>query len=214
VVTALRFETGQLVDDKQAVLSLARPGELEIVVDVPESLVIGLKAWQASVRVTPAEGSAARPVPLRLRELAPAANPATRTTRARYALAAADGAGLRMGMSAEVRLQQAGRVTGAELPLGALLVTATGNSASGAPAGAAVAGPSVWLVDARTGALRRQAVQLLSQSTDQVRVAGLADGALVVTVGAQKLDPEMKVRPVQRPSAVTTALPTTAVVTR
>ncbi len=203
VVTAVRFETGQLVDDKQAVLSLARPGELEIVVDVPESLVTGLKAWQASVLLgTSADPSTAKSMALRLRELAPSASAATRTTRARYALAApAQGTDLRMGMSAEVRLQQAGRISGAELPLGALLVTASTDNAGASSAGAAITGPSVWLVDAKTGALKRQAVQLLSQSTDQVRVAGLAEGALVVSVGAQKLDAGLKVQAMQRPLA-------------
>ena len=190
VVTAVRFEVGQLVDDRQPVLSLARPGELEVVVDVPEPLVAGLKGWQASV--LPGEGAGTaqgRLLPLRLRELAPAANPATRTTRARYALAApGDAAAWRMGMTAEVRLQRPGVQAGAELPLGALLVTQ-----------GVAAGPAVWLVDAGTGALTRQPVQLLSQTTDHVRVGGLADGALVVSVGAQKLDAGLKVQPVQRP---------------
>ena len=215
VVTAVRFEAGQLVDDKQAVLSLAKPGELEVVVDVPEPMVAGLKAWQASAILGhSAEPSQAKPVALRLRELAPSANAATRTTRARYALAApVQSSDLHMGMSAEVRLQQAGRASGAELPLGALLVTNTSDNAGKTPTSETIAGPSVWLVDAKTGALKRQAVQLLSQSTDQVRVAGLADGALVVSVGAQKLDAGLKVQPVQRPLAALGAA-TNPVVTR
>lgn len=215
VVTAVRFETGQLVDDKQAILSLAKPGELEIVVDVPESLVTGLKAWQASAMLgNSADPSTGKPTPLRLRELAPSANPATRTTRARYALGVqAEGADLRMGMSAEVRLRQAGRISGAELPLGALLVTNSIDTMGKSSAGAATTGPSVWLVDTKTGALKRQAVQLLSQSTDQVRVAGLDDGALVVSVGAQKLDAGLKVQPVQRPLGAVSAA-TNPVVTR
>ncbi len=200
VVTALRFEVGQMVDDKQPVLSLARPGELEVLVDVPESLVNGLKGWQASVRLGEAADSAAtNPLPLRLRELAPSANAATRTSRARYAVAGpADGPPLRMGMTAQVQLQRASGPAGAELPLGALLVTAAADGAgsTSAPPGG---GPAVWLVDATTGALKRQAVQLLSQTTDHVRVAGLSDGALVVSVGAQKLDAGLKVQPVQRP---------------
>lgn len=212
VVTAVRFESGQMVNDGQSVLSLARPGELEVVVDVPESLVAGLKTWQASLVAgasadASADASAAEPVPLRLRELAPSANAATRTTRARYALAQAhEGTELRMGMSAEVRLQQAGRVSGAELPLGALLVTAAAGAASesGASQAGAGTGPSVWLVDAKTGALQRRPVQLLSQTTEHVRVAGLPEGALVVTVGAQKLDAGLKVQPVQRPLAALT----------
>jgi hypothetical protein len=116
-------------------------------------------------------------------------------------------------MSAEVRLQQAGRISGAELPLGALLVTNTSDNEGKTPASETIAGPSVWLVDTKTGALKRQAVQLLSQSTDRVRVAGLADGALVVSVGAQKLDAGLKVQPVQRPLA-TLGAATNPVVTR
>ena len=213
VVTAVRFEVGQLTDDKQAVLSLARPGELEVLVDVPESLVVGLKSWQASALVGDTTMTAdARAQALRLRELAPSANPVTRTTRARYALAApADGTAWRMSMTAEVRLQRPALQAGAELPLSALLVT---DSASGAAAPSAesspAAGPTVWLVDAKTGELKRQPVRLLSQTTEHVRVAGLTDGALVVTVGAQKLDAGMKVQPVQRPlAAVHSALTST-----
>ena len=214
VVTGLRFEVGQLVDDRQAVLTLARPGELEVQVDIPESLVDGLKSWQAGAMVGasvgPAVGGAAhsteqRPVALRLRELAPSANPTTRITRARYALAKpADGASWRIGMSAEVRLQKSGQQTGALLPATALLVTQAGTGVGanpGAGTGTAAAGPSVWLVDAKTGSIKRQPVQLVSQTTDQVRVAGLPDGSLVVSVGAQKLDENVKVQPVQRPLA-------------
>jgi hypothetical protein len=92
-----------------------------------------------------------------------------------------------MGMSAEVRLRQPGTTTGATLPVGALLTTTEGTF--------------VWTVDAADGALMRQKVQLQSQTTGQVRVGGLKDGALVVTAGAQKLDAGMKVRPVARPLA-------------
>ncbi len=206
VVTALRFEVGQMVDDKQPVLSLARPGALEVLVDVPEAMVAGLKGWQASVLLGDAADSAASsPLPLRLRELAPSAYAATRTTRARYAVAAtADGPPLRMGMSAQVRLQRPGGQAGAELPVGALLVTAGADGVASASATTG-AGASVWLVDTSTGALKRQPVHLLSQTTDHVRVSGLADGALVVSVGAQKLDAGLKVQPVQRPPAAVSA---------
>jgi membrane fusion protein, multidrug efflux system len=203
VVTAVRFETGQMVNDSQSVLSLARPSELEVVVDVPESLVDGLVSWQASAVVGPASDAPdAKPLSLRLRELAPSANAATRTTRARYALASpAGGQVLHMGMTAQVRLQQTGRVSGAELPVGALLVTTSAEVTEAASAAGARTGPAVWLVDPNTGALKRQPVQLLSQSTDHVRLGGLPEGALVVTVGAQKLDAGMKVQPVLRPLA-------------
>jgi RND family efflux transporter MFP subunit len=192
VVTSVRLEPGQMVDDSRPVLGLARLGDLEVQLDVPEAMALGLKAWKASAQLG---GSADEPVALRLRELAPIASAATRTFRARYALGAPV-SDLRMGMSAEVRLQMPGREMGAELPIGALLATATADGNAAARSGAP---PSVWVVDAKTGGLTRQAVQVLSQTTDHVRVAGLVDGALVVTVGAQKLDAGLTVRPVQRP---------------
>lgn len=213
VVTAVRFETGQTVGDTQGVLSLARPGELEVVVDVPESIVADLRSWEAHAVTGTAVGAPdARPVPLRLRELAPSANAATRTTRARFAPVAPAGApALRMGMTAEVRLTQAGSERGAELPVGALIVTGAVESPRPVPATATASAPTtpgrdaaVWRVDPQSGALTRQPVRLLSQTTDHVRVAGLPDAALVVTVGAQKLDAGMTVRPVPRPLAAAT----------
>lgn len=205
-VTALRFEAGQMVSEGQPVLSLARPGELELQVDVPEALVAGLKGWQASARLGHSDGSqsAQTELPLRLREVAPSAAAASRTYRARYALGALPpAADLRMGMTAELRLRQPGRTAGAELPVSALLVTGAATDAStSASAPASLASPpaaAVWLVDAKTGALQLRPVQLLSQSTDHIRVAGLPEGALVVSVGAQKLDAGLKVHPVARP---------------
>jgi len=180
VVTALRFETGQAVAEGQAVLTLARPGELEVVVDVPEALAPTLRQHKAMAQVV----GLPAPVTLKLRELAPAAAAQTRTFRARFAIVSPP-AGLRMGSTAELRLSRDGAQPSAELPSGALL------QAGGAP--------GMWLVDEKTGALKRQPVQLISQTTDQVRVAGLADGALVVSVGAQKLDAGLRVRVVRRP---------------
>lgn len=211
VVTALRFETGQVVADGQPVLSLARPGELELQADVPETMVAGLKDWQATARLGRGDesmsGQGDPPVPLKLRELAPSAAIASRTYRTRFAPGARpSGSGWRMGMTTELHLLQPGRTPGAELPASALL--ATGVAVAGTPArsdaqedGRATPPPTVWMVDAKTGTLKRTAVRLLSQSTDHVRVAGLPDGALVVSVGAHKLDAGLKVRAVQRPLA-------------
>ncbi len=211
VITALRFEPGQVVAEGQSVLSLARPGELEVQADVPEALAPALKDWQASVRMGPVgrKGSDSNIInlPLRLRELAPSASASTRTYRARYTIAApAPGTStarmdMRIGMTAELRLAQPRRVSAAELPLSALLMTGATLD------GKANAQPAVWLADANTGALTRQPVTLLSQTTETVRVGGLIDGALVVSVGAQKLDGGMKVRPVARPLAALAAEP-------
>lgn len=184
VVTAVRVEPGQMVSDSQPVIALAREGELELVADVPEALAGELKDWQPSLRV--ADGSAS---PLRLRELAPSAHPQARTFRARFALAARPTAELRLGQTAELLLRRPGSRPAAELPLSALLAAGPGQP------------PAVWLVDTATGALTRRPVEVLSQTTDTVRLAGLADGAQVVSLGAHKLDAGMKVQAVARPLA-------------
>ncbi|MFY7855393.1 MAG: hypothetical protein ACOVQT_04585, partial [Rubrivivax sp.] len=132
----------------------------------------------------------------------------TRTFRVRYALGPVPARStLRLGMTADVVLRQPASTPSASLPLTALLVTPAPPAppASGAtPATLATpatpaTGAAVWRVDARTGALQRQPVGWVSQSTDHVRVTGLPEGALVVSVGAQKLDAGMTVRPVPRP---------------
>ena len=139
IVTALRLEAGQTVADGNVVMTLAKPEELEVVVDVPESLAAGLRSQQAwarfesSVFYTSQQVAAATPTEfnLKLRELAPSAA-AARTFRARYALPLAKGGAglkdLRMGMTATVRLTQnsaqnagkSGSQSAAELPLGAV----------------------------------------------------------------------------------------------
>lgn len=183
VITSMQFEVGQLVSEGQPVVTLAKPGELEVVVDVPEALATGLRDQVAQARLAAAPDL----VKLSLRELAPSASPQARTFQVRYTIVSPP-QGLRMGVTADVQLTRKGAIASAELPAGALLTT---NQI-----------PSVWLANDKTGALTRHNVTLLSQSTDSVRVTGLPDGALVVSVGAQKLDAGMKVQPVKRPGSL------------
>lgn len=183
VVTGLQVELGQVVGEGQTVIVLAKPGELEVVVDVPETLVGATRDQVSHARIAGAPDW----VKLTLRELAPSASASARTFRARYAIVSPP-PGLRMGVTADVQLARKGATASAELPAVALLTT---NQT-----------PSVWVVNDKTGALTRQPVALLSQSTDRVRVTGLPDGLLVVSAGAQKLDAGMKVQTAMRPGSL------------
>lgn len=185
VVTALRFEAGQVVGEGVPILGLARPGELEVEADVPESLAADLRHHAATA--TPWDDATVR-WRLRLRELAPSAFAPTRTFRARFSIvpdASSPPRPLRMGSTVELSLVRPGLTSSAELPISALLKT---NDAL-----------SVWVADEKTGTLSKQSVKLVAQTADAVRVRGLPEGALVVSVGAQKLDAGMKVVPVRRP---------------
>lgn len=185
VVTVVRTESGQVVAEGQPVLAIARPGELEIVADIPEALAGNVRSYAASAKLATG-GDAFR---LRLRELSPSASPQTRTFRARYAVDGPRTPALQIGMTAELYLSRGGATASAMLPVSALL--STGQQ------------PHVWVVDEQSGALDKRNVTLLSSGTDMVRVAGLKDGDKVVTAGAQKLDAKMKVSPRRHPLAVT-----------
>ncbi|OYT98631.1 MAG: efflux transporter periplasmic adaptor subunit [Burkholderiales bacterium PBB1] len=193
VVTARRFETGQVIGEAQALLTLARPDALDVVVDVPESLAPDLHTYRASARLLAQPGDAtSNPLELRLRELAPSASTATRTFRARYTITAtatstASAAIARLGNTVELHLSRQNSEPSALLPLGAVLSVAQS--------------PTVWVVDQDAGTLTSSPVEVLSQTSDMVRVRGLAEGALVVSAGAQKLDAAMRVRAVARPLA-------------
>lgn len=185
VVTALRFERGQVVTEGQPVLSLARDGEREIVADLPEE-------WVGRVRTLAATATpwhdAKSPLPLVLRELSPLASAQGRTFRVRFAAtpeSRAQVAALPLGSTMQLNLSgpTAGAASAA-LPVTAL-VKASGSA-------------GVWVLDAKGTGLAFQPVQVVSMDDASVRVTGLAAGSRVVSVGAQKLDAGIKVRAVER----------------
>jgi RND family efflux transporter MFP subunit len=187
VVTALRFERGQVVTEGQPVLSLARDGEREIVADLPEEWIGRARTLTATA--TPWR-DAKSPLRLVLRELSPLANAQGRTFRVRYA-AAPDSrtqvAALPLGST--VQLNLSGLRTGPEamvLPVSALVKTS-------GPAG-------VWVLNAKGSGLIFKPVQVVSMDDASVHVTGLDAGSRVVSVGAQKLDAGITVRAVERAS--------------
>ena len=116
VVTATLAEPGQVVAAGQAVVTLARSGEPEADVSVPEALLERARTGRATVTLwsQPDKVYAAK-----LRELTPSADPATRTYPARFTLEDA-GAQIELGMSATVTIADASPSV-ARLPLGAIL---------------------------------------------------------------------------------------------
>ena len=198
VVTATRIEAGQVVTEGQAILSIARSDEPEVVADLPEQMLDQARNDEVSASLW------AHPetrLTLHLRELSPIANAGARTYRARYSIdqaKALPASAIALGMTAELSLRGKSSASSTWLPAGAL------SKADGKP--------SVWLVDASAGKLRRQPVEIQGYTAEAVQVSGVRDGSLVVAAGVQKLDPSMKVRAVARTSSglnVDGALPVT-----
>jgi RND family efflux transporter MFP subunit len=176
VVTATLVEPGQVVASGQTAIRVARFAEKEAVVAIPETLVGRAKDGVATVTLwsEPDKKYAAK-----LREVAPSADPATRTYLAKFSLPDA-GDSVSLGMTATLTL--ADRVTErvAKLPLSALY------SQGG--------DPSLYVVDA-SGDIVLKPVAVKSYETNCVVISGGVDeGARVVTLGVQKLDPAQKVR--------------------
>jgi RND family efflux transporter MFP subunit len=184
VVTALRFEAGQVVAEGQPVISLAAAGEREIVVDIPETQVLAARRSPQAVASLFA-GDGAR-FAVTLRELAPLASAATRTYRARYRVGGV-GVGapaMELGMTATVWLRTPSGDAAAAAPVATLPASAL-HHRDGRTA--------VWMLATPDASPVLTPVEVLRYAQDEVQVSGLAAGQLVVTAGVQKITPSMAV---------------------
>jgi len=186
VVTQVKAEAGQVMQSGQPVVHIARTDETEIAVAVPEHRLDDLKAATRLTVSLWAEGGE-RHHAVRLRELAPGADPATRTYVARFSLIEPP-PGVRLGMSATLAVERTERERVAAVPLTALFQRGSE--------------PAVWVVDPATGTLTLTAVTVARYIQDAVLIAsGVAEGAMIVTAGVHKLDAGQRVRLLGQPKA-------------
>ena len=176
VVTATLVEPGQVVAAGQTAIRVARFGEKEAVVAIPETLLGRAKEGTASVTLwsEPNKKYAAK-----LREIAPAADPATRTYLAKFTLPGADDR-VSLGMTATLTLADPATQRVARLPLSALF------NEGGAP--------SFYIVDDKGDVTLKPVTIKAYESNDVVITGGVDEGDKVVALGVQKLDPTQKVR--------------------
>lgn len=176
IVTAVLVDAGQVVSAGQAVMRLARPEEKEVAIAVPESRLAALKAAQnvtVNLWADPkifAQG--------KVREIAPAADAATRTFLVRINLTN-PAPEIQLGMTARVIF---GEVQSQPLvvPLGAIMDRGQG--------------PQLWLV--KDGKAIPRAVQLGQFREDGATIAsGLNEGELVIISGLNQLTNGMAVTP-------------------
>lgn len=174
IIAAVLAEPGQVVGAGQPVFRLARDGVREVAIAVPEARLAAVKVGSPAT----AELWAGQVYTGHVREVAPAADPATRTFAARVALDDAP-PDLPLGASATVRFAAA-REERIVVPLAALLQQ-----------GERMA---VWVVGADdTVALRPVTVERFSDE-GAVLEDGLAPGEEIVAAGAFRLSAGEKVR--------------------
>jgi RND family efflux transporter MFP subunit len=176
VVTATLIEPGQVVAGGQTAIRVARLAEKEAVVAIPETLIERAKTGAATATLwsDPNKKYAAK-----LREMSPSADPATRTYPAKFSLPEA-GDNVELGMTATLTLSDPATTRVARLPLSALFRQG--------------GDPSLYVVD-ENGEVTLKPVTVKSYDcNDAVITGGVDEGAKVVTLGVQKLDPSQKVR--------------------
>lgn len=168
VVTEVRVDRGQVVGEGQVVARLAHDGAREAVIDIPETQrKLASNPAQAALFSSPAVS-----VPARLRELSAAADPATRTFRARYIL---DGASepFPIGSTITLRLASDAAAQQVRVPLGALYDAGQGSG--------------VWLIDNEEH-VRFKPVQVVRLEQEHALLsAGVSSGQRVVALGAHLL---------------------------
>jgi RND family efflux transporter MFP subunit len=169
IVTEVSAEVGQVVSPGQAVGQFAYQGQLEIEVFLPQ----GLMAPQTAVVAINDQQW-----PATLREVSGAADPRSRTFRARYTLPD-NATEIAIGTIADLLLPSLAGANLARVPLGAIDERGEG--------------PQVWLVV--DGLTRNVPVTLLSMSRESAQIqTDLPIGTPVVATGTHLLEADMRVR--------------------
>lgn len=177
IVVDTLAEPGQFVNAGQPVIRLARAGQREAIVHLPETLrpAIGSEAMATLY----GNGTAAIPVKLRL--LSDAADPLTRTFEARYVLEGTL-ASAPLGSTVTLTIAEA-KLTGQVLQVPIAAIYDPGK------------GPGVWAISGKPPKVSWRSVQVLGLSDDAVRVTGkLNPGEQIVALGAHLLHDGEEVR--------------------
>lgn len=173
VVTALAAEAGQVLAAGQTVVTLARLDEKEIHFDVPEHRLPEIRRQQDVNVSLWADGN--RRLKARVREIASAADPASRTYRVKASLLEGFDAA-QLGMTATVHID-ANAASGIAIPLSAVYTPQNQPDH-----------PLVWLVDEQAATVKSVSVKLgETLAGERIAVEGVAAGQLLVSAGVQRL---------------------------
>ena len=181
VITAEQADTGQNVSAGQAVYNLAWSGDVDVVCDVPEGALASLRVGQmATVKLGALPG---RTFNARVRELSPAADPQSRTYRAKLTLDQ-PGPDVRLGMTADIDFTHDNATAHASLytlPATALFHDGTQ--------------PAVWIVKSSSDQLELRRVQVAHYAERTIAISqGLNEGERVVWQGVHTVTAGEKVR--------------------
>ena len=185
-ITSRQAEVGQVLGAGQQVFGFAWDDGREVYVDVPESRVDGIVIGQAATLTVPALPH--RSYTAHVREIAPAADAASRTYLVKLAVDRHDPS-LQLGMTADVSLQ-AGKASAEAVAIPATALFHQGEH------------PAVWVVDPADSRLVLRPVSVSRYGErDVLLAAGLKPGERVVMQGVHTVSAGEKVTPMAPPHA-------------
>jgi len=188
VITTIHAETGQVVSAGQPIATLARDGEIEVEIDVPENRIANFAPGQPAIIESWAD--AGHRLAGKLREVSPEADRTTRTYRVRVTVSGDSPP--KLGQTARVYFASAAPGEQQLVPLSALY------DQSGKPA--------VWVVDPKTRQVHLAPVAVAAYREQGVLLAGgVETKQWIVTAGVHKLrdgEPITPVDALNRPVAL------------
>jgi RND family efflux transporter MFP subunit len=171
LITSENADVGAVLKAGQAVLALAWTGESDVLIDVPENRIGTITPGQVATVLL--AGDSAMPVRARVRDIAHAADPQSRTFRVKLALEQPQRA--RLGTTAAVSLSTAAATPRVSVPASALFHA--GNAAA------------VWVVRPADHTLELRKIDVAAYGSDTVRVAsGLDPADTVVVLGVHAVN--------------------------
>ncbi|MEI7193298.1 efflux RND transporter periplasmic adaptor subunit [Pectobacterium brasiliense] len=184
VVMNTLAEPGQVVSAGQAVVRLARAGQREAIVQLPETLRPAVGSEAQAMRY----GAGEQRVPAKLRLLSDAADPLTRTFEARYVLEGElSSAPLGSTVTLHIAKDDVSRQM-LQVPLAAIYDAGKG--------------PGVWRISGDPAKVSWQPVQMSDLSDDRAKVTGnLKPGEQVVALGTHLLHDGEAVRVIEQRDA-------------
>ena len=176
VVTAVDAEVGQVVAPGTPVVRVAKQGEKEIVIGIPEDKVEALRRVpdvQVRLWANPKDA-----IPGKIREISPIADASTRTYTVKVSIPDSQ-AEAKLGMTAVVQFSSHTPVPQIKVPLTALFYEKSATS--------------VWVVE--NGAVKLVPVTIGGVSGNEIVLGGgVKPGQTVVTAGVNLLKPGQKVK--------------------
>lgn len=174
---------------KESVLTLHRIDVVEVTIDVPESVITGLRGDGSLIRAFATfEGHSDLELPLTFKEISAEADPATQTYEAAFSMKQPTELNALPGMSAQVTIQRKGAedldVTEFAVPAQAVRQSDDGRMI-------------VWVVDPDDHTVHAREVEVgpVTGTTEIVVRSGLENGEMIAATAVQQLREGMEIRP-------------------